>query len=266
MLQQSCVYSTLFETPATPQSGGRGARTLPHPFVLDIDPTLPRTLAPGMDYPLAIHLFGAAVGQAPYLIHAFNVAGRRGIGKTRGRFSVARVEHERTPGNGDWQAVYEQRSGTYTGCAPAPLLPPSAPAAVRLRLITPLRLKRDGHFVGARELTAADLVKTLYRRLRALGELQDRNCDAFDPRNAGAVAERVQLHADWLRWYEWTRYSSRQDTLMQFGGLIGELSLAGPGVAELWPALWLGQWTHIGKGTAFGLGGYRVGEDQAMQA
>jgi hypothetical protein len=45
---------------------------------------------------------------------------------------------------------------------------------------------------------------------------------------------------------------------MQFGGLIGGLTLDGPALPDLWPAFWLGQWTHLGKGTAFGLGGYRV--------
>jgi len=45
---------------------------------------------------------------------------------------------------------------------------------------------------------------------------------------------------------------------LQLGGLIGEVSLAGPALAVLWPALWFGQWTHVGQGTAFGLGGYRT--------
>lgn len=51
---------------------------------------------------------------------------------------------------------------------------------------------------------------------------------------------------------------ARLDALMQLGGLIGEVSLTGPALAELWPALWFGQWTHVGQGTAFGLGGYRI--------
>ena len=38
---------------------------------------------------------------------------------------------------------------------------------------------------------------------------------------------------------------------MQMGGLIGEIELTGPALAALWPGLWLGQWVHVGKGTAF---------------
>jgi hypothetical protein len=44
----------------------------------------------------------------------------------------------------------------------------------------------------------------------------------------------------------------------QLGGLIGELTIQGPALVELWPVLWFGQWTHVGKGTAFGLGAYRL--------
>jgi CRISPR/Cas system endoribonuclease Cas6 (RAMP superfamily) len=45
---------------------------------------------------------------------------------------------------------------------------------------------------------------------------------------------------------------------MKMGGLVGELRLRGPGLATFWPALWHGQWVHLGKGTSFGLGAYRL--------
>jgi hypothetical protein len=61
-----------------------------------------------------------------------------------------------------------------------------------------------------------------------------------------------------LRWSEWTRFSSRQNTTMQMGGLVGAIALEGSGLAAFWPALWLGQWVHVGKGTSFGLGKYRL--------
>jgi len=42
------------------------------------------------------------------------------------------------------------------------------------------------------------------------------------------------------------------------GGLIGEVELDGAGLESFWPYLWLGQWTHAGKGAVMGLGGYRI--------
>ena len=61
-----------------------------------------------------------------------------------------------------------------------------------------------------------------------------------------------------LRWHDWTRYSSRQQTKMQMGGLVGHLVLDGVRAQRYWKQLWLGQWTHVGKGTSMGLGRYRL--------
>ena len=260
LLAQNCVYSTLFETPPAAAHAGDGYSAMPHPFVLDIDPTAPRTLAPGTPFALTIHLIGAAIAQAPYLIHALGTAGQQGLGSARGRFGLTAVDREQTPGNGVWEPVYGARDGVYQPRDPAPLTAPPAPATVRLRLVTPLRIKRGGHFLGARDLTAADLVHALYRRLRTLAQLHGGDPDAFDLHQVPRTPDTLSLRPEGLRWHDWTRYSSRQDTLMQLGGLVGELVLAGPALSTVWPALWLGQWTHVGKGTAFGLGGYRVGE------
>lgn len=259
LLAQNCVYSTLFETPPSAAQAQDGYSALPHPFVLDIDPTAPRTLAPGAPFDLTIHLIGTAITQAPYLIHALATAGQQGLGSARGRFSVTAVARERTPGDGVWDQVYGARDGVYQTRDPAHLRPPPAPAAVRLRLITPLRIKRDGHFLGARDLTATDLVHALYRRLRTLAQLQGGDPQWFDLRRVPHEPDALTLGTRRLRWHDWTRYSSRQDALMQLGGLIGDIALEGPALPNLWPALWLGQWTHVGKGTAFGLGGYRIG-------
>ena len=43
------------------------------------------------------------------------------------------------------------------------------------------------------------------------------------------------------------------------------LDLAGHDLAEFWPYLWLGQWTHVGKGTSMGMGAYTI-ESLAVSA
>ena len=56
LLTHSCVYSTLFETPAPAGQAAQGYTAMPHPFVLDIDPKASTQLEPGADFDLVIHL------------------------------------------------------------------------------------------------------------------------------------------------------------------------------------------------------------------
>ena len=273
LLSGTCVYSTLFETPADPATGD-GYRALPHPYVLVIDPRAPRGIEPGAPFELGITLMGAALAQVPYLIHAMGLAGELGFGRARNRFTLTGVLRETVTGAHHWQAVYGARDGIYHPLEPALLIPPPPPDGLHLDLVTPLRIKRDGHFIGARDLTAADLVQALYRRLRTLARLQGGDPEGFDLHRAAAATPGLRLVPRRLTWHDWTRYSTRQDRLMEFGGLIGALTLEGETLPDLWPAIWLGQWTHVGKGTAFGLGCYRVlpadwggeGDDKLVQS
>jgi hypothetical protein len=63
-----------------------------------------------------------------------------------------------------------------------------------------------------------------------------------------------------LHWFDWTRYSSRQQQEMTLGGVLGNWTLHGaPDVlAEIYPWLWLGQWLHVGKNASMGLGKYHL--------
>jgi hypothetical protein len=107
-------------------------------------------------------------------------------------------------------------------------------------------------------LILADVLRALHRRLRCLAALYGGDPEVFSTLARVRDRDALLMEPRQLRWHEWTRFSSRQNTLMEMGGLLGDLALSGSALHEVWPALWLGQWTHIGKGTAFGLGGYRL--------
>lgn len=258
LLIHGCVYSQLFETPPPPGADLPGFSAVPHPFVLNIDPRAPRHYEPGEALTLGITLMGAAIAQVPYLIHALGVAGRRGIGAGQGTFTLVAVEREPLPGSGHWERVYPAESGGYLQRPAEPPRAPEAPGQVRLRLVTPLRIKRDSHFIGPRDLQPGDLLRHLYNRLQRLASLYGGRPDAFARERGADLAHGLSLRDPDLQWHDWTRYSSRQDTLMQLGGLLGGFRLTGQSLANVWPALWAGQWTHLGKGTAFGLGAYRL--------
>ena len=59
------------------------------------------------------------------------------------------------------------------------------------------------------------------------------------------------------RWYDWERYSARQDIRMKMGGFIGKVSFEGE-LNEFIPFVKLGELLHVGKGTSFGLGRYVI--------
>ncbi|MDS4020453.1 MAG: CRISPR system precrRNA processing endoribonuclease RAMP protein Cas6 [Candidatus Competibacter sp.] len=102
------------------------------------------------------------------------------------------------------------------------------------------------------------LFGSLLRRISLLIAFHgDRSLDADFPTLARA-ADAVSPTATRLRWRDWSRYSSRQGTAVPMGGLVGEIALSGAGLEPFWPWLWLGQWTHAGKGAVMGLGGYRI--------
>ncbi|NKN34660.1 CRISPR system precrRNA processing endoribonuclease RAMP protein Cas6 [Marichromatium bheemlicum] len=253
LLARTCVYSTLFEIPADAPAN------TPHPFLLDLDPEAPTRLAVGDSYRLGITLIGTAIAQLPYLIHALTQAGTQGVGRARGRFGLEAVDCESRLGAADWNPIYRAgQQGCRVPTALPPQAPPDIPERIGVKLRTPLRLKRAGRFVGAREFDVDDFIRALYRRLGALAACHGLTPDVFMAGYPRPARGSIDMRVDEVRWFDWTRFSSRQQRQMQFGGLLGELELSGDGLAVIWPALWLGQWTHIGKATAFGLGGYRL--------
>jgi hypothetical protein len=72
-------------------------------------------------------------------------------------------------------------------------------------------------------------------------------------RAAFAMAEEVHPVEENLRWRDWERFSGRQKTRMKPGGVVGRVRYNGP-VGPFLPYLRLGEYIHVGKNTAFGLG------------
>ena len=270
LLRQQCAYSTFFESPAPPAQATQRYRVLPHPFVLEPPAPGQREHAPGERLSLGLTLIGPAAELLPYLIHTLQRAGERGLGRERGRFRLLEVLQETRPGSDDWQPVFETRVGRLNAFRseapragplpdPAPGSSPS-PASLPLALLTPLRIKQRGHYVRPHQLDARALLGTLATRIERLGALYGTSGpeEGFERAALHAAIDQVQVETVQLRWVEWTRYSSRQRTTMQLGGLLGTLQLNGPGLAPLWPLIALGQWLHLGKNTSFGLGRYRL--------
>lgn len=124
---------------------------------------------------------------------------------------------------------------------------------VTWNFLTPTRL------VYAEALTPAPDFHVLIRALlRRLSNLAYFHCGAeldLDFRGLIAAAEQIETVNSDVRWYDWERYSARQDARMKLGGFVGKVTYRG-NLQPFLPLLRLGETVHIGKGTSFGLGKY----------
>ncbi len=255
LLYRNCIYPYVFETPPDPSTGKlRKYNAAPHPFVLRPGTTLRGYLHPDTEHNLYLTLFGRGNNHLPYIIHALERATQRGLGKHKGKFDLLELQQYQAD---DWRGVYtpggelQHHAATYVDT-------PDCPARMTLEFFTPMRCKTEGHLVTPERFTFKTLFSSLLRRLSLLTTFHTDTPLATDFKGLTQAAGEIPTAHSELRWHDWTRYSSRQDTLMQLGGLSGTVSFESSELAVFWPYLWLGQWTHAGKNTSMGLGKYKI--------
>ncbi len=254
-----CVYAYVFETPG--QDGGsplaRGS-AVAHPFILEPPPG--RAVAAGQALELGLVLVGGAIALAPYFLAACREMAARGLGRGRGgcRLERAVAEDPEHPGG---RVVYEAAGDLLAPAVPSwsaqhlGLAPRPAPGRVTLEFLTPTRLRQGADLVVRPEF--ATLATALLRRLSVLAEVHCGARPDADARLALRSASAVVVQRSDLRWHDWERYSARQGARMALGGFVGRITFAGD-LDPWWALLRLGEVLHVGKGTSFGLGRYRL--------
>ena len=268
MLLRSCPYPFLFEsrTPPGAKKLTRYPRT-PGPYVLEPADRRFDTSTGNGALNLGITLFGPANDHLPYIVHALDQAGRNGLTGRRVELDLCDVQAESRNGDarnqdagdqvgrGGWVTIFEPGGGL-SPVAVEHRTPPASPPAVRVRLLSPLRIKRHEHFVGVSGFDFRAFMGGLLRRISLLTYFFSETPLETDFAGLLRSAESVPVTGRDLHWREWTRRSSRQKAQLQMGGLVGSFELAGPELGPFWSFLWLGQWTHAGKGCSMGLGRY----------
>lgn len=259
LVRHTCVYSYVFETP--PPEDARMMRkypVAPHPFVIEPPLEPKEEYHPGGTLSFGLVLIGRAIDYLPYFIYTFEELGRMGLGWKRGRFGLERV-WALDPGGGE-ESIYDGQSKSLSGAIPRfgpgePFSLPSNPWEVRLLFLTPTRIKYQGRLLL--ELEFHILVRNLLRRISLLSYFHCGRELELDFRGLVDRARAVETVRRELHWYDWERYSGRQGTRMRLGGFLGQAVFRGE-LAEFFPLLFWGQWVHVGKGTGFGLGQYRI--------
>jgi hypothetical protein len=134
----------------------------------------------------------------------------------------------------------------------APRLP--APAAVRVRLVTPLDLKG---WSGAGLPPFAALAARLRDRLSALAAFYQDSPLALDHAGLAARAAEVRTQGGELVERHWVRSSRRTGRTNPMGGVTGWVDYAGP-LGGFMSLLEAGSWTGVGRHTVWGMGWIRT--------
>jgi len=252
LLKHACAYSYIFETSPPVNTGKmRKYTATPHPFVFRF--TAEESSAEG--FSLDLNLFGHGQRFFPYVIHAMQMAGQNGVGGNRQPFHLIKIDA--VDFQGQHVTVYQEAALQTQHPALRPPLP-EMPKAISINFHSPIRIKRDNKNITADHFNFSALFGALLRRISMICYFHTDTPLEVNFAGLAAAARDVQFSAQSLRWYDWTRYSSRQQTEMQMGGLLGTVNLNMQGLGDFWPYLWLGQWTHVGKGTSMGMGAYTI--------
>jgi hypothetical protein len=125
------------------------------------------------------------------------------------------------------------------------------PRRIRIAIDSPMRLMQDGK--PLREFSFPSFVRPLLRRISSLAFYYYGNGLEVDYKWLSAASDSVVLAENGFRWTDW--YRDRQGD--RVGGIIGRGVCEGD-LADFHPFLLLGEYFHVGKGSPFGLGRYRI--------
>jgi len=269
ILKEKCVYSYVFETPPPSDTKiMRKYKAAPHPFVIEPPPEKRRGFKPGDEINFGLTLIGRAIDYLPYFIYTFDELGKIGIGKGKAKYELKTVTSQESAVSsmGKEKIIYSSDTKTLKSFNSSRILIPlfakegigEITKTITLSFITPTRILYNSHLTL--DLEFHILIRNLLRRLSLLyyfhcnGDPSD-----WDFKEIIERAKEVHVKEKNLRWYDWERYSGRQETRIKMGGFLGDITFKG-NIEPFTPLINAGEVLHVGKGTGFGLGKYRTEE------
>ena len=280
LLKNRCLYVRVFETPlALEAPEGSRISTPPHPFVIEPLQAKQMEFNAGDTVTCDLLLFGDANNSLPYFVYAFDQMGKIGIGKRingrRGRFVLKEVRNgtKTIYSDADQKMNLSESAEELTLSEPGAIFhqaedcekggkkieqpvpesgePKEWEIKIRLTLETPLRLKFENRIHA--DLPFHVLTRAMLRRVSSLLNTWGEGEPDLDYRGLVEKAGDVRLTDNSLRWFDWKRYSNRQERKMFMGGMMGSVTYEGK-LAEYLPLIDFCQKVHLGKNTSFGLG------------
>ena len=259
LLLSRCSYPYIFETPAPthiPEDLQRRFRQAPRPYVFEV----PLKYQGEQQLELGLILVGKAIDFLPYFIYVLNEIGKLGLGVAQVPYRLLAVMDGSHP---DGAVVFDAEEQILQENFSAITLDAFAAEhtdglrKVTLEFVTPFRMKRYGTYVeDAERIHFVSILEILLGRIETLSVF---HCAGQSVPNEQLLiaARQVQVTDKQMTFHYLERYSNRQQRKLPLHGLLGRLTFAGD-LSPFLPLLQIGEYLHVGAGTAFGLGQYRL--------
>ena len=263
LLKEKCVYSYVFETPPPSDTKiMRKYKSAPHPFIIEPPSERQRVYKQNDEINFGLTLIGRAIDYLPYFIYTFDELGKIGIGKGRAKYELQEV-------TSDGKTIYDKGTKTLKSFDPSSLsLTVNNPTLAKggeggfystqltLNFLTPTRILYNNHLTL--DLEFHILIRNLLRRLSLLYYFHcNGDSSEWDFKGIIEQSKEIKVKEKNLRWYDWERYSGRQETRIKMGGFVGNITFEGT-VEPFMPLIKAGEVLHVGKGTGLGLGKYKI--------
>jgi CRISPR-associated endoribonuclease Cas6 len=225
----------------------------PHPFIIEPPLDTRREFKEGEEVNFGLILIGRSIEFLPYFIFTFEELGRIGLGRGKGKYSLKEVRDD------DGEVTYsgEEKSlrENFRIINPTDLEIFSS-SSLTLHFLTPTRIRYQERLT--KDLQFHILIRALLRRIFLLNYFHCNGDWKPDFTTIIEASKEIMIEREDLAWYDWERYSSRQDTRMRLGGFVGKITYIGDNLNDFLPYISLGEYIHVGKGATFGLGRYEV--------
>jgi hypothetical protein len=259
LLLSRCSYPYIFETPPPahiPEDLQRRFRQAPRPYVFEV----PLKYQGEQQLELGLILVGKAIDFLPYFIYVLNEIGKLGLGVGQVPYRLLAVVDGSQP---DGPVVFDAQEQVLHENFRAITLDAFAAEQsaglqkITLEFVTPLRMKRYGTYLeDAERIHFFSILELLLGRIETLSVF---HCGGQSVPNEQLLsdARHVQVTDKQMTFHYLERYSNRQQRKLPLHGLLGTMTFEGD-LSPLLPLLQIGEYLHVGTGTAFGLGQYRL--------
>lgn len=253
LLKSKCVYAYIFET-FRPEDSKimRKYETIPRPFIFEPPPTNKNEYKTGENFIFNLRLIGKAIDYLPYFIYALDEMGKNGLGKNRGKLELISIKQ-------GTRIIYDGKDNKIKGDIKLQELQLTHPKnqinKIKIKFLTPYRIIYEGK--EAQHLAFHILIRSLLRRIGLLSYFHSDKPYDINFTDLIAKAQKVRTLQTNLTFHGQSRYSTKQHQRIPMQGMIGEVTYQG-NLTNFIPYLKIGEMVHIGKGTVFGMGKYKM--------